>query len=395
MVKSKVLSPARLELEDKNELQPVPRLDVLVIGGGQAGLASGYHLKKAGLTFLILEASPLPAGSWPSYYDSLKLFSPARYSALPGLGFPGRQDRYPTRDEVVSYLTSYTEHFKLPIRTNTKVITVEVLPATQQARGVEAAYKFKVTTNTEEVYLARSVIVATGSYHYPYLPKLPGQELYQGRVLHASQYRNPLQFKGERVLVVGSRNSAVQLAVELASVARTTLTSRQPVSFKPQTILGKDIHFWLRSSGFDTFPLGYWRNVPAPKGVLDYSHTYEAALRAGKPNWRPLFHSFSREGVIWSNPTLFSLQESKNQDGAEKIDNIIFATGYLPRLDFLAGTGATDGDGQPLHRAGISTSLVGLYYVGLAGQKSFASATLRGVGPDAAYIVSRLKKFDS
>lgn len=344
--------------------------DTLVIGAGQAGLANGYHLQKTPLKFLIVEASEQSAGSWPSYYDSLKLFSPARYSSLPGRPFPGDPSSYPVRDEVIEYLTSYAHHFQLPVVTGERVVKLE-----------QDADRFSVSTQTGKLYRAHSVIVATGSFHYPHLPQLPGQTTYQGQILHSAHYRNPQAFKDQRVLVVGSRNSAVQVAYELAQVAHTTLTSLTPVKYKPQLVLGKDVHFWMRVSGLDTFPFGYWNKTIEARGVLDYNQTYRKALAEGKPEWRPLFNEFSSNGVIWT-------------DGQEEaVDSVIFATGYQPSPDFLQNSAALDAQGRPIQKLGISLSVPGLYYVGLAGQRSFSSATLRGVGPDAAYIVRQIQNF--
>src|SRR5687768_5463729 len=133
--------------------------DALVIGAGQAGLATGYHLKQAGLRFAILEAGLQPGGSWPRYYDSLTLFSPARYSGLPGLPFPGNPDRYPVRDEVAAYLRQYAEHFELPILTDSEVQRIE-----------PADTVFRLRTANAVEYRSRTLISASGSFYTPNLP---------------------------------------------------------------------------------------------------------------------------------------------------------------------------------------------------------------------------------
>jgi putative flavoprotein involved in K+ transport len=143
--------------------------ETLVIGAGQAGLASSYTLQRAGLRFALLEAGPTPTGSWPQYYESLRLFSPARYSSLPGYPFPGDPDHYPLRDEVCAYLQSYATHFQFPIVFNQAVSRVE--------RGESG---FQVTTATGERYQTRTIIVATGPFHQPALPQFSGQDLFQG-----------------------------------------------------------------------------------------------------------------------------------------------------------------------------------------------------------------------
>jgi putative flavoprotein involved in K+ transport len=157
-----------------------PPVDTLVIGAGQAGLAAGYHLQRAGHSFAILEGAPQAGGSWPHYYESLRLFSPARFSSLPGLPFFGDPERYPARDEVIAYLRQYAAHFQLPIITAARVATV--------ARDGNL---FRVQIDDGRTFHARSLIAATGSFHRPYLPDLPGQEAFRGTTLHSFAYRMP------------------------------------------------------------------------------------------------------------------------------------------------------------------------------------------------------------
>lgn len=347
-----------------------PVLDAIVIGGGQAGLASGYYLKKNGLKFMILEAGEQATGSWPHYYDSLKLFSPARLSSLPGMKIPGAATHYPLRNEVIQYLKEYAERFDLPIRTNQKVVAVE-----------NSENGFSIRTAAGDEYHAQTIINATGSFHNPYTPAISGRGAFQGEVLHSSAYRNPDRYRGQRVVVVGRGNSAVQIAVELADNSHTSLAVLRPVQLTKTKVLGVDLHFWIRAVGLDTFP--FWRfgkKPPSPSSVADLDD-YKARLKAGKPDQRTMFTSFYSEGVVWP-------------DGMkEPIQTVIFATGYRPNLSYLQPIGALDAEGKPLQTAGISLSVPGLYYVGLEGQRSFASATLRGVGPDANYVVRKLRRY--
>lgn len=339
--------------------------DTIIIGGGQAGLAAGYYLQKSGLRFLILEAGDEPVGSWPRYYDSLTLNSAARYSALPGLPFPGHPEGYPTRDEVVAYLRHYAANFKLPIITGAPVSSVE-------RRG----QCFRVLTPTKGCYLARTVVAATGFFGQPHLPELPGWSHYRGQVLHTADYRRPEPFRGQRVVIVGGANGAVHIGVELAQVARVTLATRQAIRYLPQRLLGRDIHFWLRLSGLDD------RQWLGQRSMLVYDDgTARQAIAVGQPDHRPLFKSLTEEGVIWS-------------DGCrEKVDTVIFATGYRPHLPYLAGLGALDETGRVLHNQGRSTTVPGLYYVGLYRQRSVASTTLRGAGADARVVIDHLRRY--
>jgi putative flavoprotein involved in K+ transport len=344
-------------------------LDALVIGAGQAGLAAGYHLKRAGLSFEILEARGEPGGSWPGYYDSLTLFSPARYSGLPGMPFSGSPDRYPARDEVVGYLRGYAEAFGLPVLAGKGVLRAER----------DAGAGFRLLTEDGGEHRARTLIAATGSFARPHQPRFPGQEAFRGRMLHAAEYRNPGPFRGKRVVVVGGGNSAVQIARELAGVAETTLATRAPIRFMPQVVLGRDLHFWLSVSGLDRLPVGRLFDVSEPGGVVD-DGTYAAAVRSGRPDRRPMFSRFTESGVVWD-------------DGREEpVDAVLLATGYGPNLGYLGPLGALRADGRPDQRGGVSRAVPGLYFVGLPFQTSFASATLRGVGFDAELVVARARR---
>jgi putative flavoprotein involved in K+ transport len=342
--------------------------DVLVVGAGQAGLAAGYHLKRAGLSFAILESAANVGGSWPHYYDSLRLFSPAGRSSLPGMPFPAKAQHYPVRDEVVAYLRQYARHFELPIITNAQVARVE-----------RVAHGFHVITVDGQTYQSRGLIAATGAFHRPYVPQLPGQDVFTGQVLHAAAYRNPAPFASQRVVVVGAGNSAIQIGVELARVAHVTFATREPIRFRPQKLLGRDIHHWAWLFGLDRLPVSLFASQAAATGVLD-TGVYQTAVAAGRPDRQPMFTHFTPTGVAWADGT------------EEAIDTVIYATGYRPNLDYLAELGALDIDGQPLQQRGVSTAVPGLVYVGLSNQWTYASATLRGVGPDAGYVVGQLRR---
>lgn len=341
-------------------------VDAVVIGAGQAGLAVAWHLKRRGLSFVLLEAGDRPVGSWPLHYDSLTLFSPARHASLPGLPFPGDPERYPARDEVVAYLESYVRHFDFPVVTGAEV--TQVLPELGALR---------VLTAGGAVFRGRAVVAATGTYRKPFVPRLEGSGSFGGQVLHSIAYRRPEPFAGQRVVVVGSGNSAVQIAVELARVARVTLAARSKVQFVPQRPMGRDVHDWITWLRVDQMSLGRFGRLPSPRSVFD-TGVYRAAFRSGGLDRRGMFTRFTGTGVIWP-------------DGAEEaVDAVVFATGYRANLDFLRGTGALDAAGQPVQRLGVSTRVPGLFFVGLSGQRAMASATLRGAGQDAEVVVARL-----
>jgi putative flavoprotein involved in K+ transport len=340
--------------------------DCIVIGGGQAGLASAYYLKKSGLKYIILEASDQARGSWPKYYESLTLFSPANYSSLPGLQFPGDPNHYPTKDEVISYFNEYTKYHKLNVRTGEKVTRVS-----------KNGKDFAIVTEKGSVFNSKAIIAATGAYSYPNIPVIDGSEGFKGKIIHSSEYKNAEEFNNQRVIVVGGRNSAIQIAYELAKVSIVSIATRKPISYIPQRILGKDIHFWLKVTGIDTLPYGRRFSMNTP--VMD-TGIYKIAILNKRPDSKPMFANYTEEGVMWSD------------GGEEKVDSVIYATGYQPNVSYLTSLkDAINHSGNPLQTKGISTTVDGLYYVGLSGQRSLSSATIRGVGADAKYVVKHLK----
>ncbi|OBP16561.1 hypothetical protein A5320_03960 [Rheinheimera sp. SA_1] len=353
-------------------------LDVIVIGAGQAGLAAGHALTQAGLSFQILEASDRAAGSWPHYYDSLTLFSPARYSSLPELPFPGDPERYPLRDEVIAYLENYARYFNFPIVYQARVRQV-------QRDGKD----FVVSTDSGQSYRARSVIAASGPFNQPNIPAFVGFSEFAGTVLHSSAYRRPSDVSGRRVAVVGSGNSAVQIADELAQTHQVILTARQPPRFIAQRPFGLDLHFWLTRSGLDKLPLGDWFNFQPTAPVLDHGkyrqafasgQTFESGQANSKLSYRPLFDRITATGLQW-------------RDQLEAIDTLILATGFINSPAYLDGLDGLDASRAAKQRGGTALYVPGLYFVGTAWQRSNASATLRGVGPDATHVVRKLQRY--
>ncbi|MDT0328617.1 flavin-containing monooxygenase [Nocardiopsis lambiniae] len=338
---------------------------LIVIGAGQAGLAAAWAAHRAGVRALVLEASDGPGGSWPHYYDGLTLFSPARFSSLPGLPMPGDPDRYPRRDEVVDYLRDYAARSEMDLRCGRRVERAE-----RDGSGLV------LTLSDGSRARSSAVVNATGGFGRPHRPDLPGLTDFTGTVLHAAEYRSPGPFAGRRVVVVGGGNSGVQIAAELAGTARVSLATRAPVAWTEQRPLGRDVHWWFVRSGLDVAPLSrLWRRIPV---LVNDDGRYRAAFATGNPDRREMFTRAEGDKVTWPDGTV------------EKVDTLLLATGYRPALDHLAPTGALDAEGRPLHRGGVSTTVSGLGYVGLEFQRSFSSATLRGVGRDARHVVRRL-----
>ena len=191
---------------------PTSRFDTLVIGGGQAGLAVGYYLAEQSRDFLILEANDRVGDSWRRRWDSLRLFTPAEYSGLPGLPFPAPTGYRPTRDETADYLEAYATRFNLPVRLRTPVDSLARQGHTYLL--VAGPHRFE----------ASKVVVATGSYQRPRVPAFASQLDPQIVQLHSSEYRNPDNLQDGEVLVVGAGNSGAEIALELAKTRRTWLS---------------------------------------------------------------------------------------------------------------------------------------------------------------------------
>ncbi|MGP4024326.1 flavin-containing monooxygenase [Actinomadura sp. 3N407] len=340
---------------------------VIIVGAGQSGLAAARAVQSAGLRPLVLEAGARPVGSWAGYYDSLTLFSPARYSALDGLDFPGDPDHHPHRDEVIAYLERYAAALGAEIRTGVRVTSI-----------TSAGGAFTVHTADGRELRASGVVATSGTR--PLVPELPGEAGFTGRLLHVADYGNPKPYAGKRVVVVGAGNSAVQIGHELAEVATVTLASHAPVRFLAQRPRGHDVHHWSVTSGFDHLPPEWLAHV-VPGRLVNDPGIYRRALEDGTMDRRPMFTALDGDHVIWADGS------------AETVDAVILATGYVPDLPYLAELGAVDANGMPLHTGGLSSTHPGLGYLGLEFQRSFASNTLRGVSRDADYVIAAVAAY--
>ncbi|MGW6459891.1 flavin-containing monooxygenase [Streptomyces sp. NPDC055078] len=342
----------------------------IVIGGGQYGLGAAYTLRNQGFRPIVLEAGTAPAGSWPHYYDSLTIFTPARLSCLPGMPFPARADHLPHRDEMVAYLLAYAARLDCEIRTGTRVTTVHT-----------TADGYAVTTETGEVLHAPVVVAATGTFGNPNRPEIPGLAAYTGKVLHSADYRSPEPFAGQRVIVVGGANSAMQIAHELAGEAQVTLASRRPIRYTklrpPSSRAGwKALETGLLLPVGALIPLGHETAV-----IVDNDDRYRKALDSGVLDHRELFTAADGTDIRWA-------------DGStEHVDTVLLATGYRPAVEYLRPIGALDRRGVPRQRSGLSTVHPGLAFVGLEGQRSLLSGGIHGVGTDAIHVARRLRRW--
>ena len=330
--------------------------DTIVIGAGQAGLASAYYLRRAGSRFLVLDGASQIGESWLRRWDSLRLFTPVRYNSLPGLAFPGEPYALPVKDGVARYLEAYVAHFALPVRLNTRVSSL----------GRDAD-RFVVTTDGE-TFTARSVIVATGAYHRAYIPA----------------FASALPPGG--VLVVGAGNSGAQIALELAESGRPTWLSGRDTGSIPRRVLGRDVYDWL-----------WWTVMRPSVDSWVGRRLMGGQLFAGDP-----LVGFSRRALMI--PTLTSVSRTAGvsnghprlDDGRvlEDVRTVVWCTGFRPDFRWIQ-LPVFGPEGYPNHRRGIVAAAPGLGFVGLRYQYRIGSSLIGGVREDAQYVVRQLASHDA
>jgi putative flavoprotein involved in K+ transport len=350
----------------------VEHFDTVVIGGGQAGLAVGYHLARQGRRFVILDAYGRIGDAWRRRWDSLRLFTPARYDGLPGWPFPAPAWSYPTKDQVADYLEAYAARFQLPVRTGVRVDRL----SREGDRYVVAA--------GERRFQADHVVVASGAYQRPRIPAFAA-ELDPGIVqLHSSQYRDPSQLREGGVLVVGAANSGVEIALEVSGEHRTWLSGRHP--------------------GQEPFGTGSRKDrLVLPLVWFMASHV----LTVRTPIGRMVRRKFHGRGIPLARVNRERLDRAA---GIQRVPRTTGVRGGLPVLDdgrvlevanvvwcsgFVADHGwidlpVFDQDGGPVHDRGIVGSEPGLYFVGLLFLYALSSPLVGGVGRDAEHIAEQI-----
>lgn len=342
-------------------------LDVLVIGGGQAGLAMGYHLKQAGHRFQIVERNPRLGDSWRNRYDSLVLFTPREYSALPGLPLQGDPDGYPGKDEIADYLEQYAGHFDLPVLSETGIRSL-----TRVNGG------FRARTNAGEIIDARAVVLATGAFQQPAIPAISRQLSPDVMQLTPEGYKRPGQVPPGRVLVVGDGATGRQIAVELAATHEVLLATGRPRRVSPQRILGKSVFWWMDRLGI----------LRASRETRVGKYLMKADPFPGKDLG---LKRLQRRGVYVVG-RLFDVsgKDVGFADGeTAEVDAVVWATGYKDESRWVAIPEAKDDRSGFTHRRGVSP-VPDLYFVGRSWQWTRGSALLHGVGDDAASVVSRI-----
>jgi putative flavoprotein involved in K+ transport len=344
----------------------VERFGTIVVGGGQAGLAVGHHLAARDADFVILDAERQVGDVWRRRWDSLRLFTPAAYSGLPGMPFPAPPAHLPDRDEMADYLARYAERLDLPVRSDTRVDAA----AWDGERWVLRAGDRRLE--------ADSVVVATGAFQRPRVPGLAGSLASDVVQLHSSEYRSPFDLPDGPALVVGAGNSGAQIAQELARFRRVWLAGRDTGAL-PRRVLGRDLFAWL-------WPVMQRATVDTRLG----RRIRKRARRGGDPRIGIPARALAEAGIVRVGRVEGALDGRPVCDGVPLRPRVvIWCTGFAPDYGWIAPA-VTDADGFPRHERGVATDVPGLYFVGLRFQHRMSSSLVGGVGADAAYVAAHV-----
>lgn len=341
-------------------------IDVLVIGAGQAGLAAGYYLRRTDVRWAILDAEPGPGASWRHGWDSLRLFSPAQWSSLPGWSMPPSSGGTPTRDDVLAYFAAYEQRYQLPVERPVRATAVH-----------RAGEQLRVETDGGD-YLAHAVISATGSWGRPLIPDYPGRELFRGVQLHSAEYRSPELFRDQVVLVVGGGNSGAQILAEVSQVAEAFWVTLREPRFLPDDVDGR-VLFQRATERFLARQAG--RPIVDERGglgdIVMMPSVREARTRGALESVRP-FVRFTKTGVIWP-------------EGQEmRVNAVIWCTGFGYALDHLAPLGILELDGTVAVHGTRAVREPRLWLLGYGEWTGEASATILGVGRYARSTVAEI-----
>jgi putative flavoprotein involved in K+ transport len=352
------------------------RVETLVLGGGQAGLAVGYHLVQRDLPFVILDANEQIGDSWRKRWDSLRLFTPARYNALPGMAFPGPAHSFSTKDEVADYLEAYAARFALPIRTG---IRFDRLSRNGTHFVVEAGNRR---------FEAENVVVAMATYQVPAMP-LFAHELDPGvRQLHSGEYRNPSQLREGPVLVVGVGNSGAEIATEVVKGHATWLAGKETghVPFRIEHAPARFVFLPLmfRVIGHRVLTV----RTPIGRRMRPKLLSHAAPLVRVKPKDIAAAGVERVPRVVGVREGLPLLEDDRVLEAA----NVIWCTGFRPDFSWidLPVFGDEEDPKEPIHRRGIVAGEPGLYFVGLFFLYAMSSGFLPGVARDAEHVVKHI-----
>jgi putative flavoprotein involved in K+ transport len=350
--------------------------DVIVIGGGQAGLSVGYHLARTKLRFVILDAQARVGDAWRKRWDSLRLFTPAKYDGLDGMPFPSARNYFPTKDEMANYLDAYAKQFQLPVRNATRV-----------ERLFKRGERYVVCAGAQELE-ARHVVVAMAKYQRPQIPDFASELSGEIMQMHSMDYQNPRQLKPGAVLLVGAGNSGADLALELARAGHKIWMAGPDtgqVPFRPEGFWGRNLFAPLVIG----FMFHHVLTVNTPMGRKARAN----ALSKGVPLIRVKQKDLSAAGIV-RVPRVTGVRDGQPllEDGScPTVANVIWCNGFNAGFDWIE-LPVFDDHGMPRHRSGLVESESGLYFVGLPFLHAMSSSMINGVSRDAARIVKAIEE---
>ena len=349
------------------------RYEVIVIGGGQAGLATGYYLSKAGIRFQILDAGERIGDSWRKRWDSLRLFTPCKYSSLPGLAFPAPKHSFPTKDEMANYLEQYAMHFQLPVRLGVRVDALW---------REDDLYKIR---SVNEIFEAKHVVVAMSNYQYPKIPAVAKELDKEIIQLHSSAYKNPSQLQPGAVLIVGAGNSGAEIAMELCKTHEVWLAGRD-TGHVPFEIASRNVQRFIMPVLFRVI---FHRMLTTNTFIGRKARA--KMLSQGAPLIRQKPKNLLQAGIKRAS-RLMGVKNGKpmleNGEIAE-VKNVIWCTGFYPRFSWIDLP--VFKDEEPLQERGVVNNEPGLYFVGLHFLFAFSSSMIQGIGRDAKHVVEVIK----
>ena len=344
------------------------RIQTVIIGGGQAGLSVGYYLKRRGLPFVILDANARVGDAWRSRWDSLRLFTPARYNGLAGMRFPAKGDTFPSKDAMADFLEAYATRFDLRVMSGVRADSLS-----------KHGDRFIVSSGDHR-FEADHVVIAMSNYQTPRIPPFAGDLEPSITQLHSSEYKNPAQLKHGGLLIVGAGNSASELGIELARTHKTWMAGKETghVPFRIETPIARHLLIRIvRFVGQHVLSVG----TPIGRKIRPKMLPKAGPLVRVKPK-DLLAAGIERVGRVTGVRDGLPVVEGGR---ALDVSNVVWCTGYHPGFSWV-DLPVFGEDGEPMHHSGIVDSEPGLYFVGLFFLHSMTSDTVTGVRRDAHRI---------
>lgn len=344
--------------------------DIVIIGGGQSSLACAYHLRRTNLDFIILDEQENCGGAWLKTWDSLRLFSPAEHSSLPGWPMPKHKDGFPPKNHVINYLCEYEKRYDFPVKRPVKVNSI-----------VRKKEVFEIDSSRGKIS-AKTIISATGTWKAPFIPPIKGRDKFKGIQVHSAKYKNPEIFKDKKVLVVGEGNSGAQILAEVSKIAQTSWATLEEPQYLPDDVDGR-VLFDVATAKYKAKKEGssYTQKNYNLKSIVMVPAVKEARDRG-------VLQSYGKINKLTEDAVMF-------QNGAvENFDAIIWCTGFKAATGYLENIAEIDKNGKIITEGTRAVDSPGLWLLGYGGWTGFASATLIGVGRSARATVKEIVQYN-